>query len=151
MLPLPCGRSRTHCRVVADGHYLRWKAGVPCRTSSHMWGTWNLPIFLLRDGSLTLMNIVSLMVLVMLCASLPTMEKLSMFMQFPDVLSCSYMGEGAQRFSQTTWEHLNLKIIDDIIIIFGVTSRFLIVFPPQNELVLLLSQTFLTLSPSPLV
>ena len=30
-------------------------------TSSQMCGSWNLPMFLLRDGSFTLMNIVSLM------------------------------------------------------------------------------------------
>ena len=57
--------------------YLRWRAGVLDRTSSQMWDNWNLPIFLLRDGSLTLMYMVSLTVLVMLCDSLPTMEKLS--------------------------------------------------------------------------
>ena len=60
------------------GRYiLRWRIGVLSRTSSHMWGDWNLQMFLLMDGSLALMYMVSLMILVMLCASLPTMEKLS--------------------------------------------------------------------------
>ena len=36
--------------------YLRWRSGVLSKTSSHMWGSWYLPIFLLRNGSLTLMN-----------------------------------------------------------------------------------------------
>ena len=49
-------------------------------TSYHMLGNWNLPMFLLRDGSLTLMCMASLKDLVMLCASLPTMEKLSILM-----------------------------------------------------------------------
>ena len=47
------------------------------RTSFHKWGSWCLPIFLLRDGSLTLMNMASLIVLAMVCDSLPSMEKLS--------------------------------------------------------------------------
>ena len=43
-----------------------------------MWGSWYLPIFLLRDGSLTITYIASLMVLTRVCHSLPAMEKLSM-------------------------------------------------------------------------
>ena len=31
-----------NCGVVAAGHYLRWKAGLPCRTSSQIWDSWNL-------------------------------------------------------------------------------------------------------------
>ena len=31
-------------------HYLSWRAGSSCRTSSQMWGCWILPRFLLRDG-----------------------------------------------------------------------------------------------------
>ena len=38
-------------------------------TSSHMWGSWYLPMLLLKDRSLTLMNISSLMVLVRVCDS----------------------------------------------------------------------------------
>ena len=66
-----------HCGVAAIVHYLRWKSVVSCRTSSQMWGSWNLPTFLLMDGSSTLMNIASFKVLVMLCAFLPTIGKLS--------------------------------------------------------------------------
>ena len=40
-----------------------------------MYGRWYLPIFLLRDGSLTLIYRASLMVLVRLWSSLPTMSK----------------------------------------------------------------------------
>ena len=36
------------------------KAGVLSRTLSQKWGSWNLPMFLSRDGSLTLMYMVSL-------------------------------------------------------------------------------------------
>ena len=61
-------------RVVAKG-YLRWSEGVSCRTSSQMWGSWYFPTFLLRDGSLRQIHMASLIVLVMLHASLPTMEK----------------------------------------------------------------------------
>ena len=39
------------------------------RTSSHTCGRWYLPIFLLRDGLLTLMNIDSLINLERLCSS----------------------------------------------------------------------------------
>ena len=58
--------------MAAAGYFLRWNAGVSCRTSYQIWGSWNLPNFLLRDGSLTLMNIASLMILAVLCVILPT-------------------------------------------------------------------------------
>ena len=61
--------------VVVMG-YLRWSDEVSYRTSSKMWGSWYFPRFpLLRDGSFTWINMASLMVLVMPCASLPTVEK----------------------------------------------------------------------------
>ena len=46
---------------VADGiaigsGYFSLSSGVMSRTSSHMCGKWYLPMFLLRDGLLTLMN-----------------------------------------------------------------------------------------------
>ena len=59
------------------GCYLRWRAGVFSRTSSHIWDNCNLPMFLLWDGSSTLMFMTSFMVLSMLYASLSTMGKLS--------------------------------------------------------------------------
>ena len=48
------------------GCYLGWRAGMFSRTSSQMWGSWNLPTFQLRDGPLTLMYIACLMILVVL-------------------------------------------------------------------------------------
>ena len=82
-----------YCWLVLKG-YLRWRVGVSCRTSSQMWCNWYLPRFLLRDESLTLMNMASLMVLVTTCTSLPTMEMLSTLMQWSvDWLSWK-MGEG---------------------------------------------------------
>ena len=81
---------------------------------------------LLRDGSLTLMNIASLMIPAVLYVSLPTMEKLSTWMPCPEVLPWSYMGEDTLRCSfslspkdfsdspicctfQSTRVHLNLE------------------------------------------
>ena len=39
---------------MGDGGYVRQRAGMLSMTSSHMWGKQNLPMFLLRDGLLTL-------------------------------------------------------------------------------------------------
>ena len=41
--------------------YLSLSSGDLTSTSSHMCGSWYLPIFLFRDGSLTLINMASLM------------------------------------------------------------------------------------------
>ena len=60
-----------------------------------MYGSWNLPIFLLRDGSLTLINIASLMVLAIFWSSLPTMLKLPRDTSWPVMLWWSRMGCGA--------------------------------------------------------
>ena len=43
------------------GIIFRCNSGDLASTSSQMCGSWNLPMFLLRDGSFTLMNIASLM------------------------------------------------------------------------------------------
>ena len=37
--------------------YLRYRPGMLYKISSHMWGSWYLTVSLLRDGSLTLMNL----------------------------------------------------------------------------------------------
>ena len=58
------------------GTYVRWRSVELNKTSSHMWVSWYLPMFPLRDESLTPMNIASLMVLAMVCDSLPIMKKL---------------------------------------------------------------------------
>ena len=47
------------------------------RTSSKMGDSWYLPMFLLSNGSLTLMYIASLIVLARLCDSLPTIVVLT--------------------------------------------------------------------------
>ena len=47
------------------------------RTTSQICGRWYLPIFLFRDGLLTLMYKASLMSLMRFWSSLPNMEKLS--------------------------------------------------------------------------
>ena len=59
------------------GIYFNFNSGDLASTSSQMCGSWNLPMFLLRDGSLTLMKIASLMFLAILLSFLPTMLKLS--------------------------------------------------------------------------
>ena len=65
-----------------------------------MWGSWYLLRFLFNGGeSLTLMYMASLVVLVMPCDFLPTMEKLSSLMMCPAVLEWSKMEEGALRCS----------------------------------------------------
>ena len=45
------------------GCYLSFSSGDLTSTSSHMCGSWYLPMFLFRDGSLALINIASSMVL----------------------------------------------------------------------------------------
>ena len=59
------------------GIYFKFNSGDAASTSSQMCGSWNLPMFLLREGSLTLIKIASLMFLAILLSSLPTMLKLS--------------------------------------------------------------------------
>ena len=63
---------------VADGiatgsDYSNLSSGLLSRTSSHMCGRWYLPIFLFRDGLLTLMNNASFIHLLRFWSSLPTM------------------------------------------------------------------------------
>ena len=71
--------------VVALG-YLRCCDWVSCSISSQIWSTWYFPRFLLRDGLFTQMNIISLVVLVMPCASL--LVKQSTFTGCPGCLGC---------------------------------------------------------------
>ena len=58
------------------GIYFKFNSGDLTSTSSQICGSWNLPMFLLRDGSLTLIKIASFMFLVILLSSLPNMLKL---------------------------------------------------------------------------
>ena len=64
------------------------------RTSSHTWGRWYLPMFLLRDGLLTLMYIASLISLFWLFSSLPTTLKLLIVVSWPVMKLWSKIGEG---------------------------------------------------------
>ena len=84
------------------------------RTSSHKWGRWYLPMFLFRDGLLTLMNIDSLINLESFCSSLPTMLKFSSEVVWPVVLLWSCMG-GLQMFfvplSKCSWCFSNILLI----------------------------------------
>ena len=88
---------RCWCQV-ADGiatgsDYSSFNSEVLIRTSSHMCGRWYLPMFLLRDGLLTLMNSASFIHLLRFWSSLPTMLKLSMVMfETSDVKMVIYGG-----------------------------------------------------------
>ena len=73
------------------------------RTSCHICGRWYLPMFLLRDGLLTLMYYASFIALLRFWSSLPTMLKLSMVTLWPVALKWSYIQEGA------LWCSLNLS------------------------------------------
>ena len=95
-------RGVAHCGMAVE-YYLRWRAGMPCRTSCQMWGNWNLHRFLFRDGSMIPMNMASLIVLVMPCASLCTMEKLSTLMT-----SFIYGGGGPKIFLKPVPKGLSL-------------------------------------------
>ena len=61
--------------LILWGCYLSLSSGDLTNTSSHICGRWYLPIFLFRDGSLTLISIASLMDLAILWSSLPTKLK----------------------------------------------------------------------------
>ena len=89
---------------VADGittgqHFFKLSSEMLSRTSSHICGRWYLPMFLFRDGLLTLMYRASFMVLMRFWSSLPNMEKLSIVTAWPEMLRWSCIGEGAFRCS----------------------------------------------------
>ena len=64
--------------IATGSDYFSLSSGVLSRASSHMCGRWYLPMFLLRDGLLTLMNNASFIHLLRFWSSLPTMLKFSM-------------------------------------------------------------------------
>ena len=72
------------------------------RISSYMWSRWYLPMFLLRDGLLTLVYIASFMSLMRFWSSLPTLLKFSNVVVWPVLLKWSYIGDGG------FWCSLNL-------------------------------------------
>ena len=71
--------------------YSSLNSGLLNRTSSQICGSWYLSVFLFRDGSFTLMNVVSFIVLVRFCGYLPTMLTLSTLESWPLMLKCSQM------------------------------------------------------------
>ena len=79
--------------------YFKFSSEMFSRTSSQICGRWYLPMFLFRDGLLTLIYRASLMVLLRFWSSLPSMEKLSIVTAWPEMLEWSYIGEGALRCS----------------------------------------------------
>ena len=101
---LPCGRWNS-----LGSSYFNLSSDVLNRTSSHMWGRWYLPIFLFRDGLLTLIYRASLMALMRFCSSLSTMLKFSNETWWPVVLKWSKIGEGALR----CFLNLSLNVLDD--------------------------------------
>ena len=78
-------------------------------TSSHIYGQRYLPIFHLRDGSLTVMNNPSLIALMKFCSSLPIMLTFLMSALCPEILQWLWMEKG------DFWCSLNLsaKVIAD--------------------------------------
>ena len=95
-----------HCRVVAGRCYSQLADGIALvnycsfssemlnRTSSQICGRWYLPMFLLRDGSLTLIYRASLMVLVRFWSSLPTMSNFNTNFVTSGVIVVKYGGWG---------------------------------------------------------
>ena len=83
------GAGRCHSQqadVICLVQSFNFSSEMLCRTSSQMCGRWYLPMFLLRDGSLTLIYRASLMVLMRFWLSLPTISKFSMLMLWPVML-----------------------------------------------------------------
>ena len=94
---------------IATGQCLSFNSDVLSKTSSHIWGRWYLPMFLFRDGSLTLISIASFIALMRFWSSLPTMVNLLMLIWWPEMLQWSNIGEGG------FWCSLNLsaKVLPD--------------------------------------
>ena len=95
--------------------YFNLSSEVLNRTWSHMCARWYLPMFLLRDGLLTLMYNVSLMVLMRFWSSLPTILKFFIGTVWPEVLGWSYIGKGAfwcsLNLSKCSWWFSNVLFI----------------------------------------
>ena len=66
--------------------YLNLSFGDLTNTSSHIYDSWYLPIFLFQEGSFILINVASLMVLAMLWSSLPTILKFSRDNSWPSIV-----------------------------------------------------------------
>ena len=138
-----------------------------------MCGSWNLPMFLRRDRSFTLMKIASLMFLAILLSFLPTILKLSRETSWPVMFWWSMMGDGAlmcslylspnvlpdspmYSSSQSTLPHLYLYItplfLSMVSLSLGCTRRSLMVLPPlKYTSTPYLLQMFLQVSPRPFI
>ena len=99
-----CGRWISHWGV----GYLNLSFEMLNRTSSHIWGRWYLPMFMLRDGLLTLVHTASFICLMRFWSSLPTILKFSSKVVWLVMLQWSYIGEGGFRCSL----NLSPKILD---------------------------------------
>ena len=78
------------------------------RTSCQMCGRWYLPIFLFRDGSLTLIYGASLMVLIRFWSSLPTKSNHQVIYRYKcDRVECDdeYIEESSRTFGERFKEH----------------------------------------------
>ena len=76
-------------------------SGVLNRTSSHTCGRWYLPMFLLRDGSLTLMYRASFIILIRFLVIPPhNVEIVDGNIETSDVKMVKYWGRGLQMFSE---------------------------------------------------
>ena len=171
--PVMIGGFRGYHHARCCWHYLRCNSGDLASTSSQMCCSWNLPMFLLRDGSFTLMRIASLMFLAILLSSLPTIVKLSRETSWPVVFWWSMMGDGVlmcslylspnvlpdspmYSSSQSTLPHLNLYItplfLSMVSLSLGCTRRSLMVLPPlKYTSTPYLLQMFLQVSPRPFI
>ena len=169
--PLFIGGFRGYHHAWCYWHYFSCNSGDLASTSSRICGSWNLQMFLLRDGSLTLMNIASLMFLAILLSYLPTMLKLSRDTSWPVVLWWSMMGDGAlicslnlspkvlpdspmYTSSQPSLPHQYLYItplfFSIVSLSLGFTSRSLMVLPLlKYTSTSCLLQMFLQVSPRP--
>ena len=107
--PMITGGFRRYHHAWCYWHYFRCNSGDLASTSSQIGGSWNLPMFPLRDGSFTLMNIASLMFLAILLSSLPTILKLSRDTSWAVVFWWSMMGDGALMCSL----NLSPKVLPD--------------------------------------
>ena len=109
--------------------YYKWRAGMSCSTLSQMWASWYLCRFLFKGGSLTLMNIASLMVLGKPCDSLSTMEKMSNVMLCPVVLEVIKEQRGGPEMFFVPFTKMSACFP----YVFHVTTR-LITSVPVNDL-----------------
>ena len=115
--------------------YFRFSSEIFNRTTSQICSRWYLPMFLFRDGLLTLIYRASFMVLMRFWSSLPSMEKLSIMTAWPEMLRWSCIGEGAFRcslnLSKISWFFLSayyhlLNLLNSIYFTHACLCIFLI-------------------------